>query len=131
MSAQSYIPPRAATVEYDRVGLETQRRIIHMAKKRARGVVKSAGRGGSTQVMAKVQGEGDYASARRYNSETRKFVKAKGAAATRAPGGGVDRAALRKARSKARDDGTEDRRDAKLMSQAAKRRKPAARRGSH
>jgi len=52
-----------------------------MAKKRARGVVKSAGRGGSTQVMAKVQGEGDYASARRYNSETRKFVKAKGAAA--------------------------------------------------
>jgi len=56
--------------------------------------------------MAKVQGEGDYASARRYNSETRKFVKSKGKAATRAPGGGVDRAALRKARSKARDDGT-------------------------
>jgi hypothetical protein len=81
--------------------------------------------------MAKIQGEGDYASARRYNSETRKFVKSKGAAATRAPGVGVDKTALRKARSKARDDGQQDRRDAKLMSQAEKRRKPAARRASH
>ncbi len=78
--------------------------------------------------MAKIQGEGDYASARRYNSETRRFVKAKGAVATRAPGGGVNEAALRKARSKARDDGTEDRRDAKLISDAEKRRKPAGRR---
>jgi len=83
--------------------------------------------------MAKVQGEGDYASARRYNSETRKFVKSKGAAATRAPGGGVDQAALRKARSKARDDGTQDRRDAQLMSRTERRRKPkaAARRKAH
>jgi hypothetical protein len=40
----------------------------------------------------------------------------------------VDQAALRKARSKARDDGTEDRKDAKLMSDAEKRRKPAGRR---
>ena len=79
--------------------------------------------------MAKVQGEGDYASARRYNSETRKFVKAKGAAAaSRAPGGGVDQAALRKARSKARDGG-QDGRDAKLMAQAEKKRRP--RRKSH
>ncbi|HXR89979.1 MAG TPA: hypothetical protein VN750_06810 [Steroidobacteraceae bacterium] len=73
--------------------------------------------------MAKVQGEGDYASARRYNSRTRKFVKAKGAAATRAPGGGVDRAALRKARSKARDGG-QDARDAKLMAKTEKGRPP-------
>ena len=35
------------------------------------------------KTMAKIQGEGDYVSARRYNSETRKFVKAKGAAASR------------------------------------------------
>jgi hypothetical protein len=73
--------------------------------------------------MAKVQGEGDYAAARRYNSETRKFVKAKGAAATRAPGGGVDRAALRKALSKARDGG-QDKRDAKVMAKTEKRRAP-------
>ncbi len=72
--------------------------------------------------MAKVQGEGDYASARRYNSETRKFVKAKGAAASRAPGGGIDRAALQKARSKARDGG-QDARDAKVMAQGEKRRR--------
>ena len=77
--------------------------------------------------MAKVQGEGDYASARRYNSETRKFVKAKGAAASRAPGGGVDQAALRKARSKAKDGG-QDARDAKVMAQGEKRR---PRRKSH
>jgi hypothetical protein len=73
--------------------------------------------------MAKVQGEGDYASARRYNSETRKFVKAKGAAATRAPGDAVDRAALRKALSKARDGG-QDKRDAKVMAKTEKRRAP-------
>jgi hypothetical protein len=73
--------------------------------------------------MAKVQGEGDYASARRYNSRTGKFVKAKGAAATRAPGGGEDRAALRKAGSKARDGG-QDARDAKLMAKTEKRRSP-------
>ncbi|HWG30070.1 MAG TPA: hypothetical protein VN676_05935 [Steroidobacteraceae bacterium] len=73
--------------------------------------------------MAKVQGEGDYVSARRYNSETRKFVKAKGAAASRAPGGGVDQAALRKALSKARDGG-QDKRDAKLMAKTEKRRAP-------
>jgi hypothetical protein len=76
--------------------------------------------------MAKVQGEGDYESARRYNSATRKFVKAKGAAATRAPGGGVDRAALRKARSKARDGG-EDRQDAQIMKRAEQRRSKPAR----
>jgi hypothetical protein len=71
--------------------------------------------------MAKVQGEGDYESARRYNAETRKFVKAKGAAATRAPGGGVDKAALRKALSKARGGG-QDARDAKVMAKGEKRR---------
>ncbi len=73
--------------------------------------------------MAKVQGEGDYESARRYNSETRKFVKAKGAAASRAPGGGVDKGALRKALSKARDGG-QDKRDAKVMAKSEKRRAP-------
>ncbi len=79
--------------------------------------------------MAKVQGEGDYESARRYNSQTRKFVKARGAAATRGPGGAVDEAALRKARSKARDGG-QDTRDAKVMSKAEGARKKPARRPS-
>jgi hypothetical protein len=74
--------------------------------------------------MAKIQGEGDYVSARRYNSETRKFVKAKGAAASRGPGGGVDEAAERKALSKARDGGKAERdRDAKLMATAVVARK--------
>jgi len=50
-------------------------------------------------------------------------VKAKGAAASSAPGGGVDQAALRKALSKARDGG-QDKRDAKLMAKTEKRRAP-------
>ena len=81
--------------------------------------------------MAKIQGEGDYQSARRYNSETRKFVKSRGAAATHGPGGGVDAAALRKARSKARAGG-QDERDAQLMTKAERSRKKApARRRAH
>ncbi len=76
-------------------------------------------------MATKVQGEGDYESARRYNSETRKFVKAKGAAASRAPGGPVDAAALRKARSKARDGG-QDARDAQLMTKATRAAEKAA-----
>ncbi len=69
--------------------------------------------------MAKVQGEGDYESARRYNSQTRKFVKAKGVAATRGPGGTVDEAAERKALARARDGGPAERaRDAKVMAKS-------------
>jgi hypothetical protein len=75
--------------------------------------------------MAKVQGEGDYEAARRYNSQTRKFVKGRGAAASHAPGGGIDRAALRKVRSKARDGG-QDGRDAKLMAKTERSRKKTA-----
>ncbi len=79
--------------------------------------------------MAKVQGEGDYESARRYNAQTRRFVNAKGGAATRAPGGAVDEAALRTARSKARDGG-QDSRDAQAMAkaEAARAKKSAPRR---
>ena len=86
--------------------------------------------------MAKVQGEGDYESARRYNSRTRKFVTAKGAAAERGPGGGVDVAAERKALSRARS-GAQDKRDAKVMASGQRKKSsrkkaaPAARRKTH
>ena len=52
--------------------------------------------------MAKIQGEGDYESARRYNARTRKFVAKKGKAATKRATGGVDAGALRKAKSKSK-----------------------------
>ena len=68
--------------------------------------------------MAKIQGEGDYESARRYNSRTRKFVAAKGAAAAKGPRDGLDEAAERKALSKARS-GAQDKRDAKVMASGA------------
>jgi len=60
--------------------------------------------------MGKIQGEGDYESARRYNSRTRKFVQTRGSE-VKPPRGGVDEAALRKAKSKARAGG-QDARDA-------------------
>jgi hypothetical protein len=64
--------------------------------------------------MAKVQGEGDYESARRYNAKTRKFVKKAGKTATKRATGGVDTAALRKAKSKSKG-GRQDARDADLL----------------
>jgi hypothetical protein len=64
--------------------------------------------------MPKVQGEGDYESARRYNSRTKDFVKKAGAGATKRATGGVDEAALRKAKSKAKAGG-QDARDATLL----------------
>ena len=64
--------------------------------------------------MARVQGEGDYESARRYNSRTRSFVKKAGKAATKRPTGGVDAAALGKAKSKSKG-GRQDERDEKLL----------------
>jgi hypothetical protein len=64
--------------------------------------------------MAKVQGEGDYESARRYNSKTRSFVKKAGKTATKRATGGVDAAALRKAKSKSKGGG-QDARDADLL----------------
>jgi hypothetical protein len=64
--------------------------------------------------MAKVQGEGDYESARRYNKGTRDFVKKAGAAATKRATGGVDQAALRKAKSKSKGGG-QDARDATIL----------------
>lgn len=67
--------------------------------------------------MARVQGEGDYESARRYNARTRKFVKTSAAADQRATGG-VDQGALRKAKSKSRAGG-QDARDASLMRKKA------------
>ena len=74
--------------------------------------------------MVKVQGEGDYEAARRYNSRTSSFMKKTGKSATKRPTGGVDKAALRKAKSKSKG-GTQDARDEKLlvtlMSRKAKR----------
>jgi hypothetical protein len=64
--------------------------------------------------MAKVQGEGDYESARRYNERTRKFVKKAGSGATKRATGGVDAAALRKAKSKSKG-GKQDTRDEVIM----------------
>ena len=77
--------------------------------------------------MAKVQGEGDYASARRYNSKTRSFVKKAGASATKRATGGVDQGALRKAKSKSKGGG-QDARDATLLRTLATRK--AAKKGS-
>jgi hypothetical protein len=80
--------------------------------------------------VAKIQGEGDYESARRYNTRTRKFVAKKGKAATRRATGGVDAGALRKAKSKSKAGG-QDARDAKVFrTLESKRSKASARRGS-
>ena len=77
--------------------------------------------------MAKVQGEGDYESARRYNERTRAFVKKAGAKATSRATGGVDAAALRKAKSKSKAGG-QDARDATLLRKLeTKRAKSASR----
>ena len=77
--------------------------------------------------MAKVQGEGDYEAARRYNSRTKKFVAKAGKAATKRATGGVDQAALRKAKSKAKSGG-EDARDAVIMRKLETKR--AAKKGT-
>ena len=71
--------------------------------------------------MAKVQGEGDYESARRYNSKTRSFVKKAGKTATKRATGGVDEGALRKAKSKSKG-GKQDTRDADLLRTLAARK---------
>ena len=71
--------------------------------------------------MAKVQGEGDYESARRYNSKTRSFVKKAGKTATKRAKGGVDEGALRKAKSKSKG-GKQDARDAGLLRSLASRK---------
>jgi hypothetical protein len=63
---------------------------------------------------AKVQGEGDYESARRYNSRTRSFMKKAGKSAMKRATGGVDAGALRKAKSKSKGGG-QDARDADLL----------------
>ena len=78
--------------------------------------------------MAKVQGEGDYESARRYNARTKQFVKKAGAKATKRASGGVDEAALRKAKSKSKG-GAQDARDAALLTrlETKRARKPAGR----
>jgi hypothetical protein len=80
--------------------------------------------------MAKVQGEGDYEAARRYNAGTRKFMKKAGKSATKRATGGVDQAALRKAKSKSKGGG-QDARDEKLfvtlMSRKAKGKRGMAR----
>lgn len=83
--------------------------------------------------MAKVQGEGDYESARRYNSRTKKFVAGAGASATKRATGGVDGSALRKAKSKSKAPG-HDAKDAailrKLVTKRAKSRSKSRARAS-
>jgi len=71
--------------------------------------------------MPKVQGEGDYESARRYNTRTRSFMKKAGKSATRRATGGVDEGALRKAKSKAKAAG-QDARDATVLRNLEKKR---------
>jgi hypothetical protein len=71
--------------------------------------------------MPKVQGEGDYESARRYNSRTKGFMKKAGANATQRATGGVDQAALRKAKSKSKAGGQDARDAAVLRNLEAKR----------
>lgn len=71
--------------------------------------------------MPKVQGEGDYESARRYNTRTRSFMKKAGKSATRRATGGVDEGALRKAKSKAKAGG-QDARDAAVLRSLEKKR---------
>ena len=71
--------------------------------------------------MAKVQGEGDYESARRYNAKTRSFVKKAGKTATKRASGGVDQGALRKAKSKSKG-GNQDARDAELLKKLVARK---------
>jgi hypothetical protein len=71
--------------------------------------------------MPKVQGEGDYESARRYNARTRSFMKKAGKSATRRATGGVDEGALRKARSKSKAGG-QDARDAAVLRSLEKKR---------
>ena len=68
--------------------------------------------------MGKVQGEGDYEAARRYNERTKEFVDEHADAATK-PAGPVDEAALQKARSKSKDDAGQDERDARIFKRAS------------
>jgi hypothetical protein len=79
--------------------------------------------------VAKIQGEGDYESARRYNSRTRKFVAKKGKAATKRATGGVDAGALRKAKSKSKG-GMQDARDARVFRSLEVKRGKAGSRAS-
>jgi hypothetical protein len=64
--------------------------------------------------MSKVQGEGDYESARRYNTRTRRFVSTSKDATTAKKKGAVDAGALRKAKSRAKR-GDQDARDARVF----------------
>jgi hypothetical protein len=80
--------------------------------------------------MAKVQGEGDYESARRYNERTARFVKKAGAKATKRATGGVDQGALRKAKSKSKG-GRQDARDAAILTQLERKRAKRSRSRSH
>jgi hypothetical protein len=77
--------------------------------------------------MPKVQGEGDYESARRYNTRTKDFMKKAGAGATKRATGGVDEGALRKAKSKSKARGQDARDAALLRSLESKRGKKTTR----
>jgi hypothetical protein len=77
--------------------------------------------------MPKVQGEGDYESARRYNSRTKAFMKKAGAGATKRATGGVDQAALRKAKSKSKGGGQDARDEGVMRKLETKRAKKTTR----
>jgi hypothetical protein len=68
--------------------------------------------------MAKIQGEGDYEAARRYDERTKRFMKTGGAEAANpesgVPEGGVDEEALREAKEHAKA-GDQDARDARVF----------------
>lgn len=68
--------------------------------------------------MGRVQGEGDYAAARRYRARTRRFMEQRGAEAANPesglPQGGVDEKALREAKRHAKA-GDQDAKDARVI----------------
>ena len=64
--------------------------------------------------MTKVQGEGDYESARVYNKETKQFVDRNPKEAVEKKAGPVDEAALAKAKARS-NGGEQDARDARIF----------------
>ena len=70
----------------------------------------------------KVQGEGDYESARAYNKDTREFVANNPDAAVAKNSGPVDEAALAKAKSKSKGGG-QDERDLKIFERGSEHSK--------
>lgn len=75
--------------------------------------------------MGKVQGEGDYESAREYNKDTKEFVDRNPKEAVEKKAGPVDEAALAKAKARSKG-GNQDERDLKIFERGSEhpQRKP-------